>query len=55
MRKTPMSLLRWLTAANIVFITPKMPPTDMMTVTMMIDTRNCRFVCDRLSKYSVSV
>ena len=50
-----MSLLRWLTAANMVFITPKMPPSDMMAVTTMIEIRNCQFVCERLSKYSVSV
>ena len=50
-----MSLLRWLTAANIVFITPNTPPSDMIAVTIMIEIKNCQFVCDRLSKYSVSV
>ena len=33
MRSTPMSLVRWLMAANMVFMTPNTPPIAMMTAT----------------------
>jgi len=49
MRSTPMSFVRWLTAANIVFITPNTPPIAMIAATMMIAYRNCWFVVFSLS------
>ena len=44
MRGTPTSLTRWLMAANIAFITPKMLPTAMMTTTTMLAYKKIRFV-----------
>ena len=54
MRSTPISRFRALTAANIVFITPKIPPIDITPVTNKIATMNCLLVSLSRSKYSVS-
>ena len=45
-----MSFVRWLMAANTAFITPKMPPSDMIAVITAMAARNCAFVSDMLLK-----
>ena len=37
--------MRWLIAANIVFITPITPPKAMMIATKIVPISNCKFVC----------
>ena len=44
-----MSPIRWLTAANMVFITPKMPPTDITTAKKPMAQENWALVSDRLA------